>query len=200
LLPSEFDFTPHRGLSLVRPGSAMRASGRANVAPNWSVRRLTRTRWRPRSTFPDYRVAINRHRHHNQALMRGQGLVSNGPTPEGLWRYDPDLKALAEAGHPEASPRLNSTRNRPGCRPGPENPGSHSNRRAFAEPVIRDLSAQEHRPSLNNFNEGITVRSTEAVYRQLRAVSQGQHAMGLIILLVVLILLFDGGGFYYGPP
>ena len=111
----EFDFTPHRGLSLVRPGSAMRASGRANVAPNWSVRRLTRTRWRPRSTFPDYRVAINRHRHHNQALMRGQGLVSNGPTPEGLWWYDPDLKALAEAGHPEASPRLNSTRNRPGC-------------------------------------------------------------------------------------
>jgi peptide/nickel transport system substrate-binding protein len=46
----------------------------------------------------------------NEILMRGQGTVSNGPTPPGLWWYDPDLKSLphdpdrakallAEAGH-----------------------------------------------------------------------------------------------------
>jgi peptide/nickel transport system substrate-binding protein len=47
----------------------------------------------------------------NAITMRGQGTVSNGPTPPGLWWYDPDLKScpfdpvrakalLAEAGHP----------------------------------------------------------------------------------------------------
>ena len=47
----------------------------------------------------------------NEITMRGQGSVSNGPTPPGLWWYDPDLKSLpydparakallAEAGHP----------------------------------------------------------------------------------------------------
>jgi peptide/nickel transport system substrate-binding protein len=28
----------------------------------------------------------------DEITMRGQGVVSNGPTPEGLWWYDPDLK------------------------------------------------------------------------------------------------------------
>jgi peptide/nickel transport system substrate-binding protein len=47
----------------------------------------------------------------NEITMRGQGSVSDGPTPEGLWWYDPALKSypydparakalLAEAGHP----------------------------------------------------------------------------------------------------
>jgi peptide/nickel transport system substrate-binding protein len=46
----------------------------------------------------------------NEITMRGQGTISNGPTPPGLWWYDPDLKSypydparakalLAEAGH-----------------------------------------------------------------------------------------------------
>ncbi|HXA21890.1 MAG TPA: ABC transporter substrate-binding protein [Acetobacteraceae bacterium] len=53
--------------------------------------------------------AIDRNRL-NEITMRGQGTVSNGPTPERLWWYDPDLKfyphdptrakaLLAEAGH-----------------------------------------------------------------------------------------------------
>jgi peptide/nickel transport system substrate-binding protein len=48
----------------------------------------------------------------NEITMRGQGKVSNGPTPQGLWWYDPDLQfyphdparakaLLAEAGHPD---------------------------------------------------------------------------------------------------
>ena len=47
----------------------------------------------------------------NEITMRGQGMISDGPTPPGLWWYDPDLKSypydparakalLAEAGHP----------------------------------------------------------------------------------------------------
>lgn len=47
----------------------------------------------------------------NEITMRGQGSVSEGPTPEGLWWYDPELKSfpydpgrakalLAEAGYP----------------------------------------------------------------------------------------------------
>lgn len=31
----------------------------------------------------------------NEILMRGQGTVSSGPTPPGLWWYDPTLKSLA---------------------------------------------------------------------------------------------------------
>jgi peptide/nickel transport system substrate-binding protein len=31
----------------------------------------------------------------NEITMRGQGTVSNGPTPEGLWWYDPALKSRA---------------------------------------------------------------------------------------------------------
>ena len=54
--------------------------------------------------------AIDRNRL-NEITMRGQGTISNGPTPQGLWWYDPDqnfyphdparAKALlAEAGYP----------------------------------------------------------------------------------------------------
>lgn len=54
--------------------------------------------------------AIDRNRL-NEITMRGQGSVSNGPTPAGLWWYDPGLMSLpydptrakallAEAGHP----------------------------------------------------------------------------------------------------
>jgi peptide/nickel transport system substrate-binding protein len=54
--------------------------------------------------------AIDRNRL-NEITMRGQGMFSDGPTPPGLWWYDPDLKSyphdparakalLAEAGHP----------------------------------------------------------------------------------------------------
>ena len=53
--------------------------------------------------------AIDRERL-NTIIMRGQGSVSDGPTPKGLWWYDPELKSLpydparakallAEAGH-----------------------------------------------------------------------------------------------------
>lgn len=48
----------------------------------------------------------------NEITMRGQGTISDGPTPPGLWWYDPMLKSyphdparakalLAEAGHPD---------------------------------------------------------------------------------------------------
>jgi peptide/nickel transport system substrate-binding protein len=51
------------------------------------------------------------HRRINDITMRGKGSVSNGPTPEGLWWYDPTIKSfdydpakakalLAEAGYP----------------------------------------------------------------------------------------------------
>ena len=54
--------------------------------------------------------AIDRRRI-NEITMRGKGTVSNGPTPEGLWWYDPSIKSfdydpakakalLAEAGYP----------------------------------------------------------------------------------------------------
>lgn len=54
--------------------------------------------------------AIDRNRL-NEITMRGQGSVSDGPTPEGLWWYDPGVKSypydparakvlLAEAGYP----------------------------------------------------------------------------------------------------
>jgi peptide/nickel transport system substrate-binding protein len=47
----------------------------------------------------------------NEITMRGKGTVSNGPTPDGLWWYDPSIKSfdydpakaktlLAEAGYP----------------------------------------------------------------------------------------------------
>ena len=63
--------------------------------------------------------AIDRRRL-NDILMRGQGTVSNGPTPDGLWWYDPDLKSypfdpqrakalLAEAGHPDGFEYVLST-------------------------------------------------------------------------------------------
>ena len=53
--------------------------------------------------------AIDRNRL-NEITMRGQGVISDGPTPPGLWWYDPNLKSyphdparakalLAEAGH-----------------------------------------------------------------------------------------------------
>jgi len=56
----------------------------------------------------------------NEITMRGQGTVSNGPTPRGLWWYDPDLKfyphdparakaLLAEAGHPNGFEYVLST-------------------------------------------------------------------------------------------
>ncbi len=56
----------------------------------------------------------------NEITMRGQGTVSNGPTPPGLWWYDPDLKfyphdparakaLLAEAGHPNGFEYVLST-------------------------------------------------------------------------------------------
>jgi peptide/nickel transport system substrate-binding protein len=56
----------------------------------------------------------------NEITMRGQGAVSNGPTPAGLWWYDPDLKSypydpgrakalLAEAGFPRGFEYVLST-------------------------------------------------------------------------------------------
>ncbi|HEX5325778.1 MAG TPA: ABC transporter substrate-binding protein [Acetobacteraceae bacterium] len=56
----------------------------------------------------------------NEITMRGQGTVSNGPTPPGLWWYDPELKfyphdparakaLLAEAGHPDGFEYVLST-------------------------------------------------------------------------------------------
>lgn len=56
----------------------------------------------------------------NEITMRGQGQVSNGPTPEGLWWYDADLKTypydpvrakglLAEAGYPNGFDYVLST-------------------------------------------------------------------------------------------
>ena len=63
--------------------------------------------------------AIDRNRL-NEITMRGQGTVSDGPTPPGLWWYDPDLKSyphdpaqakalLAEAGHPNGFEYVLST-------------------------------------------------------------------------------------------
>jgi len=63
--------------------------------------------------------AIDRNRL-NEITMRGQGTVSNGPTPPGLWWYDPSLKMyphdpakakalLAEAGHPNGFEYVLST-------------------------------------------------------------------------------------------
>lgn len=63
--------------------------------------------------------AIDRNRI-NEITMRGQGTVSNGPTPPGLWWYDPNLKSypydpakakalLAEAGHPNGFEYVLST-------------------------------------------------------------------------------------------
>ena len=56
----------------------------------------------------------------NEITMRGQGTISNGPTPPGLWWYDPNLKSyphdparaktlLAEAGHPNGFSYVLST-------------------------------------------------------------------------------------------
>ncbi len=56
----------------------------------------------------------------NEILMRGQGSVSDGPTPNGLWWYDPALKSyphdparakalLAEAGHADGLEYVLST-------------------------------------------------------------------------------------------
>ncbi|HET7879571.1 MAG TPA: ABC transporter substrate-binding protein [Acetobacteraceae bacterium] len=56
----------------------------------------------------------------NEITMRGQGMVSDGPTPPGLWWYDPDLRSyphdparakalLAEAGHPNGFEYVLST-------------------------------------------------------------------------------------------
>ena len=63
--------------------------------------------------------AIDRNRL-NEITMRGQGMISDGPTPPGLWWYDPDLKSyphdparakalLAEAGHPNGFEYVLST-------------------------------------------------------------------------------------------
>ena len=63
--------------------------------------------------------AIDRNRL-NEITMRGQGTVSDGPTPPGLWWYDPDLKfyshdpakakaLLTEAGHPNGFEYVLST-------------------------------------------------------------------------------------------
>lgn len=63
--------------------------------------------------------AIDRNRL-NEITMRGQGTISDGPTPPGLWWYDPDLKSyphdparakalLAEAGHPNGFEYVLST-------------------------------------------------------------------------------------------
>jgi peptide/nickel transport system substrate-binding protein len=63
--------------------------------------------------------AIDRNRL-NEITMRGQGMISAGPTPPGLWWYDPDLKSyphdparakalLAEAGHPNGFEYVLST-------------------------------------------------------------------------------------------
>jgi peptide/nickel transport system substrate-binding protein len=56
----------------------------------------------------------------NEITMRGQGRISDGPTPPGLWWYDPDLKSyphdparakalLAESGHPDGFEYILST-------------------------------------------------------------------------------------------
>lgn len=56
----------------------------------------------------------------NEITMRGQGYVSNSPTPEGLWWYDPNVKSydydpakakalLAEAGYPNGFEYVLST-------------------------------------------------------------------------------------------
>jgi peptide/nickel transport system substrate-binding protein len=63
--------------------------------------------------------AIDRNRL-NEITMRGQGMISNGPTPPGLWWYDPDLTSyphdparakalLAEAGYPKGFEYVLST-------------------------------------------------------------------------------------------
>jgi peptide/nickel transport system substrate-binding protein len=63
--------------------------------------------------------AIDRNRL-NEITMRGQGMISDGPTPPGLWWHDPDLKSypydpsrakalLAEAGHPSGVEYVLST-------------------------------------------------------------------------------------------
>jgi len=63
--------------------------------------------------------AIDRNRL-NEITMRGQGTISNGPTPPGLWWYNPNLKSyphdparaktlLAEAGHPNGFEYVLST-------------------------------------------------------------------------------------------
>lgn len=112
LLTGEIDFVSELSPTDVRPiesraGIALKPIKGRWYFLQWHVNAVPFDNAKLRQAFA---CAIDRSRL-NEITMRGQGRVSDGPTPEGLWWYDPGVKSypydparakvlLAEAGYP----------------------------------------------------------------------------------------------------